>query len=365
MTLEAEVRASVGDLIIDATFQVGEGEIVILLGPNGAGKSTLLHLIAGSLPLERGRIVLSGRLLEDPALGVRVPPERRSIGFVFQDQLLFPHLTVLENVAFGLRCHGTSRSAARSLAGEWLERLGAVHLAGRRPAAISGGEAQKVALARALAWNPQLLLLDEPLSALDAVARAELRRDLGRHLRAFPGTRLVVTHDPLEAMALGDRLIIFEGGRIVQSATPDELRLRPRSEYAADLVGLNLFSGMASGGRVTIGADEEIVTSEMISGPVFVSIHPRAVALFTARPEGTPRNVWAGSIDEIEVTGGRARVSVKGAVGLVAEITPAAISSLGLRVGDRVWAAVKASEVSVYPGERDQNAGSKLAGSAR
>ncbi len=227
MSLLAQVRLTRGSLELDVEVAADEGEVVAVLGPNGAGKSSLLRALAGLLPLAQGQITLDGTVLEDPGKNIFVPPEQRPVGMVFQDYLLFPHLTVLENVAFGLRSRRVPAATARARA--WLERVGLTDLADVRPAALSGGQAQRVALARALATDPRLLLLDEPLSALDVTTRAETRRDLRRHLATVSGIRLVVTHDPLEAMALADRLIVIEDGRLVQSGPAAEVTARPRS----------------------------------------------------------------------------------------------------------------------------------------
>jgi molybdate transport system ATP-binding protein len=212
---------------------------------------------------------------------------------------------------------------------------------------LSGGQAQRVALARALAISPRLLLLDEPLSALDATTRAATRRDLVRHLREHDGVRLVVTHDPVEALALADRLIVLEAGRVVQSGTSEEIRVRPRSRYVADLVGVNLFHGRATGGVVQL-AGAAVVSADAIDGDVFALVHPSAVALHMARPEGTPRNVWSGTVVALDLEGDRVRVTIDGAVPLSADVTPAAVADLGLVPGTEVWASVKATEVAVY-----------------
>jgi molybdate transport system ATP-binding protein len=204
-------------------------------------------------------------------------------------------------------------------------------------------------LARALATDPRLLLLDEPLAALDAGARPALRRDLKRHLSSFEGTRLIVTHDPLEALLLGDRVVVMEVGRVVQSGTLEELRNRPRSRYVAELVGLNLFKGRAVGDRVRLASGGEVFAPAPAHGEVLATVHPRAIALYRTRPEGSPRNVWPGTVAELDVEGGQARVRVEGPISLVAEITTAAVTDLGLLEGERVWTSVKASEISVYP----------------
>jgi molybdate transport system ATP-binding protein len=288
-------------------------------------------------------------VLEDTAAGTRIPSQRRPVGVVFQDGLLFPHLSVLDNVAFGLRARGASRSKARGDAMEWLARLDLAGLAGARPEQLSGGQAQRVALARALATNPRLLLLDEPLSALDVAARAEVRRELVRHLRSFAGIRLLVTHDPLEAMALADRLLVLEEGRIVQSGTPAEVRERPRSRYAADLVGVNLFRGRARSGVVELPSGGRIVAAGAGEGDVFAVVHPRSVALHRQVPEGSPRNVWEVTAERVDLEGERVRVLLGGSVPLVAEVTGAAADELRLAEGGSVWATVKATEVTSYP----------------
>jgi molybdate transport system ATP-binding protein len=349
MSLEGSVQLTLGRLRLEAELAVATGELVVLLGPNGAGKTTLLRALAGLVALERGRVVLDGAVLEDTAAGTWVPTERRPVGFVFQDYLLFPHLSALENVAFGLRARGLGRAEARRRAAAWLERVGLAGHAGARPRALSGGQAQRVALARAMVADPRLLLLDEPLAALDAATRTEVRRDLRRHLASFDGTRLLVTHDPLEAMALADRLVVLEGGRVTQTGGPAEVSARPRSRYVAELVGVNLFRGRAAGPAVELGGGAVLVTAGDHDGEVYAAVHPHAVALHRHRPEGTPRNVWAGTADTLDVVGDRVRVRVAGPVPIVAEVTPAAASELRLADGGPVWASVKATEVTVYP----------------
>jgi molybdate transport system ATP-binding protein len=348
MSLEARVELELGRLRLAVELAVGTGELVVLLGPNGAGKTTLLRALAGLVPLEAGRVVLDGLVLDDVAAGRHVATERRPIGFVFQDYLLFPHLSALENVAFGLRARGLARAEARRRAAAWLDRVGLAGLAGARPNALSGGQAQRVALARAMVADPRLLLLDEPLAALDAATRTEVRRDLRRHLASFEGTRLLVTHDPLEAVALADRLVVLEGGRITQTGTAEEVSGRPRSRYVAELVGMNLYRGRADGHAVQLDG-AVLVVADAHHGEVFAAVHPHAVALHRRPPEGTPRNVWAGTADALDAAGDRVRVRVTGPVPIVAEVTPAAAAELRLADGGPVWASVKATEVTVYP----------------
>ncbi len=352
VSLEASIRLQLGTFALDVQLAVAAGEVVAVVGPNGAGKTTLLRALAGLVAPAAGRVVLDGSVLDDPDAGVRVPPEQRPIGVVFQDSLLFPHLSAADNVAFGLRCHGLSRSEARRRARDRLHRAGLGDLATARPGALSGGQGQRVALARALVTGPRLLLLDEPLSALDAGARVEVRRELRRELASFEGIRLLVTHDPLDAVALADRIVVLEHGRVVQSGPIGEVTARPRSRYVADLVGTNLMRGIARGDHVELAdGTGEITAPGAGAGEVFVLVHPRAVALHRDRPEGTPRNVWRGRAEALEPLGDRVRVQVQtaGARVVVAEVTPAAVIDLGLADGVEVWASVKATEVQVYP----------------
>ena len=346
MTLEAAVRVRRDGFTLDVRLTVAAGETVAVLGPNGAGKTTLLRALAG-LEEMQGRVSLDEKVLDDSGAGIHVPAERRRVGLVFQDHVLFPHLTVLENVAFGLRSQ--RRPNAVESARRWLADAGLSDKAGALPRSLSGGQAQRVALLRALATEPRLLLLDEPLSALDVSIRAEVRRELARQLASFRGTRLLVTHDPLEAIALANTLVVLEQGSVVQSGTPDEVTARPRSRFVADLAGVNLLRGLAAGDHVLLGDGSSLAAAGAGTGDVFAVIHPRAVAIYRNRPDGTPRNVWPGSVDSVDLQGDRARVRIKSAVPLVAEVTRGAVRELNLVAGAGVWVAVKATEVSTYP----------------
>jgi molybdate transport system ATP-binding protein len=349
VSLDASIQLTLGPLDLDMELTIEEGEVVALLGPNGAGKTTLLRAIAGLIPFKSGHVRLDGKVLEDTASNQYVPTERRPIGFVFQDYLLFPHLNVIENVAFGLRSRGMSRRAAAGKALEWLDQVGLEGYAQAKPAELSGGQRQRVALARALAPNPRLLLLDEPLAALDVTTRAEVRRDLKRHLESFEGIRLLVTHDPLEAVALADRLIVIEKGHLVQTGSPPEVTERPRSQYVADLVGVNLLRGEADHGSIRLASGPMVAAAGAELGEVFAVVHPRAVAIHRAHPEGSPRNVWPGRATSIELLGNRVRVRIDGEVPMVAEVTPAALRELSLVEGGDVWLSFKSTDVGVYP----------------
>jgi molybdate transport system ATP-binding protein len=349
VTLSAHICRQLGSLALDVEFDVQPGEVLALLGPNGAGKSTALRCLAGLTPLDEGRVVVDGTTWDEPSTATWVEPDARSAGVVFQQYLLFEHLSVLENVAFGLRARGVAKVPARATAMEWLERLELSAVATARPSELSGGQAQRIALARALATDPRLLLLDEPLAALDAGTRGAVRRDLRTHLSSFPGMRILVTHDPVDAYALADRVAVIEGGRIVQSGTLAEVTAHPRSRYVADLVGLNLVSGVVAQGVLTTPAGARVVIADAAPGASFAVIRPHSIALVRDTPTGSARNVWVGTIAGVDRLGDRARVSVEGVLPLTAEITVASLESLTLRPGDTIHASVKATDIEVYP----------------
>jgi molybdate transport system ATP-binding protein len=349
MSLDAAVRVRAGALTVDAAFTAVPGQTVAVLGPNGAGKTTLIRAIAGLATLLSGRVVLDGTTLEDTARGISVPTERRPIGVVFQQYLLFPHLSVLENVAYGPRARGMRGARADQVAREWLDRMGVSGLADSRTAGLSGGEAQRIALARALASGPRLLLLDEPLAALDVTTRSLVRRELRAHLAEFPGVRVLVTHDPVDALTLAEHVVVLEGGRVVQQGAVTEVAQRPRSEFVAELLGLNLLRGHAHDGTLTVGDAAEIAIPERTDGEMFAAIRPSAISLYRSRPEGSPRNVLRGTISSVECGAERCRVRLRAAVPLVVEVTPASVAELGLVAGAEVWASFKAVEVATYP----------------
>ncbi|GAA4613805.1 ABC transporter ATP-binding protein [Actinoallomurus liliacearum] len=342
--IDARLVVRRGTFTLDLALTAAPGEVVALLGPNGAGKTTALRALAGLTPLSEGHIRVDGEEWHDR------PAERRAVGVVFQDYLLFPHLSALENVAFGPRCQGARRREARRLAAEWLERVGLADQAARRPRTLSGGQAQRVALARALAVRPRLLLLDEPLSALDAHTRLTVRAGLRRHLADFDGAAVLVTHDALDAMALADRLVVIENGGVVQEGTPAHVARHPRTDYVARLVGLNLYRGTAHGHSVTLPGNTVVFnTAEALDGDVFLAFPPSAVALFRTRPDGSPRNLWEATVGGFEPHADQIRIHLEGPVPAAADVTPAALAELRLAEGDRVWAAVKATETHAYP----------------
>jgi molybdate transport system ATP-binding protein len=352
VTLYADVRVTRGSFDLALDLVVEPGEVVALLGPNGAGKTTALRAIAGLLPLGSGRIALDSAVWDEPPKTFRTP-DRRPIGVVFQDYLLFDHLSCLENVAFGLRARGVEKHTARAEATRWLETVGLSSYARARPRSLSGGQAQRVALARALATDPELLLLDEPLAALDASTTLHVRAELGQHLQAFPGRTLLVTHDPLDAMVLADRLIIIENGRIVQEGTPTDIARRPRTDYVAQLVGLNLYRGTATDTTVALTVGGRMTLAEPTTGLVHVAFPPTAISLYPEPPTGSPRNTWPAVVTGIEQHAHTVRVrldaSPTGPAVLLADITPAAVADLHLSPGQHLHASLKATEITTYP----------------
>ncbi|CAM5267394.1 Molybdate ABC transporter permease subunit OS=Streptomyces alboniger OX=132473 GN=modB PE=3 SV=1 [Streptomyces alboniger] len=328
------------------TLDAEPGTTIAVVGPNGAGKTTLLRALLGLTPRAHARLRLGERDV------TALPPHRRRVAWVPQEGALFPHLSALGNTAYGLRAQGVRRAEARREAQQWLDRLGVGHLGHRRPAQLSGGQAQRVALARALAARPRLLLLDEPLAALDQTTRAHVRHTLRRHLDGFGGVCLIVTHDPVEAVSLADRVLVLDEGRTLQDAPPTEVTRRPRSPWVARMLGRNAWPGTAGadGTLALAGRGRLVVADPPAEGTrALAVIAPEAVSVHRERPEGSPRNVWHGTVREITTAGSRLRVLVTSgeAPDLVAEITPQAAVELGLVDGAEVWTSVKATEVSV------------------
>ena len=356
LAVAAAVRR--GSFLLEVSLAAAPGQVLGLLGPNGAGKSTLLSAVAGLTPVSAGRITLAGRVLDDADAGVFVEASGRPVGFVFQNYRLFPHLTVAENVAFSPRARGLGKRAARSAAGHWLDRLRLADLAERKPDQLSGGQAQRVALARALAGQPALLLLDEPLSALDAGTRLDVQSELKRHLADFAGPCLLVTHDPLEALVLADQLIVLEGGRIVQEGTPARIARQPATDYVARLVGLNLYAGLASGSEVVLsGGGTFVVPDQGHHGDVLVAVRPSAVVVSTQQPSpSSARNTWTARVNGLSLLADRVRLDLEGQPSALVDVTPAAVAELSLDPGSQVWLTTKATDLEVYPRPNSQPA---------
>ena len=354
MTLVVDAGARRGDFDLDLQLALAPGETVAVVGPNGAGKSTLVGVLAGLVRPERGSVRLADRTLDEGRN--HVPPRERRVGVLFQDRRLFPNLSALENVAFPLRARGVAKEEARAKALAVLERMGMSARASATPADLSGGEAQRVALARALVGEPDLLLLDEPLAALDVAARADIRDLLARELAAFPGVRILVSHDPIDAMTLADGIVVLEGGRVVQVGTPEEIRDAPATPWAAEFVGLNRFRGRLEpleegagvlltpdGGEVVVAWPQEV--PRRAYEDVTALLRPSDVSVSLSAPtSGSARNMLRGEITGIAVETDRARVRVDTRPPLVAEITLGSVERLRLVERAEVWLSFKAVE---------------------
>lgn len=347
--LAAHVGVEWPRLSVDLTITASRGSVLAVLGPNGAGKSTLVRALAGLLRLSAGTVRLGDLILDDPGRRVHVPADSRPVGVVFQDHLLFPHLDARDNVAYGLRARGIARATARAAAAGWLERVGVADLADARPRQMSGGQSQRVALARALAVAPQLLLLDEPLAALDVDTRSHVRGVLRTAVADYDGVTLLVTHDPLDALVLADSVVIVENGTVTQSGAPAEVARRPRTDYVARLMGMNVLAGRAATAGVALRDGGHLTTRATAHGDVLVAIRPSAITLFADRPQSSARNTWPGVVTGVEGRGDVARVAISGPPDVVADVTSAAVAALRLAPGSRVWCAAKATDLDVYP----------------
>ncbi len=313
---------------LDVDFACEAGEVVAVIGPNGAGKTTLVQALAG-LVEATGSIELDG---EQMGRSTR----DRNVGLVFQDQLLFPHLSALSNIAFGPRARGIPRAEAETRAREWLDRFGIGELADRRPGQLSGGQAQRVAIARALVTEPRLLLLDEPMAGLDIKVATALRIELAHHLASYDGVTVLITHDAIDALTIADRVLVLDGGKVAQYGTPQQVSRRPRTEHVARLVGLNVVSTHA--GNSSTGESE------------LMAFTPDAVNISLEEPLGSPRLRWRGQVVDLAPHGGAVRVLVRAEPDLIADVTPEAATELGLVPGREVWLSVKATAVRRYRG---------------
>jgi molybdate transport system ATP-binding protein len=346
-----ELSCVVAERDIDVTLDVVTGETLAILGPNGSGKSTALGVVAGVVEPDSGRVVLDGRVLTDVGAGrpgVRVAPHDRRTALLGQEPLLFPHLDALENVAFGPRSSGSTRSAARRTAQRWLDEVGVGELSRRRPSQLSGGQAQRVAVARALAAEPALLLLDEPMAALDVAVLPALRQTLRRVLAGR--SAVLVTHDPLDALLLADRVVVLSEGRVVELGKATEVLSRPRSPFAARLAGLNLVTGVWRDGAVETTEGLRVM-GQVEGGPLssgeaaIATFRPSAVAVYRDRVEGSPRNSLEVTISELEPMADLVRVH---AGPLHADVTAQAVAALELTPGLAAIFSIKATDVAVY-----------------
>ena len=349
MSLLARVNVTLPLFRLDVTLQVDPASVVALMGPNGAGKTTLLRALAGLIPLEAGRVSLGGRVLADTERRTQVPTCDRRVAMVFQDHRLFPHLTALDNVAFGLRAAGAKRATARALAAGHLAALGLSAEVGARPHELSGGQSQRVALARALATSPEALLLDEPLSALDVVTRSSVRAALSGRLAGFPGPVLLVTHDLAEAVALADRIVVVEEGAVVQRGTPTEVVARPATPYVAQLAGTNVFFGTAADGVLTVDAGGRLPVPAGVRGRTAVAVPPGAVTLHPRPPASAGGAFYPGTLLSLEGRGPQVRATVAGDLSFLADVPLATLARDRWREGQEVWVSVAREALDAYP----------------
>ena len=336
--LDARVILNRDSLTLDVELQLQHGEVIAVLGPNGAGKTSLLHALLGWLELESGWIMVNGEVIDSPDTDSYLPPQHRPFGMVFQDGLLFPHMSVEKNILFGAGKDFNLKPLAESLqANELLAKF---------PSELSAGERQRAAIARSLAARPKVLFLDEPFSALDIQGKRRGRSLLKEALAIGVSGCLMVTHDLVDAFTLADRVMVIEEGKLTQLDVPDRIRSRPGSEWIADLVGWNYYEGIGEGSVVTLPHGTTIFTAQDdLDGPTSISINPASVSIFRSQPSGSPRNSWLSSIQSIEILGGRARVSLVGEIDICADITITAANELRQLISSEVWVSVKATEV--------------------
>ncbi|MBA0127701.1 ABC transporter ATP-binding protein [Haloechinothrix sp. YIM 98757] len=366
--MRATVDITRGDFRLRADVGIPPGGVLAVLGPNGSGKSTLLECIAGLRHPHGGSVSLGERTLTDVARGVHIPPHRRGVGVLGQAPLLFPHCTVQDNVAFGPRARGAGRAAARKVAREWMERLAVAELAAHKPHQLSGGQAQRVALARTLADEPGLVLLDEPLAALDADAGPAMRAVLGRVLRDGDPARcgLLVTHDPLDALTLADSVIVLSGGAVVEQGATREVLAAPRTSFTARIAGLNLVTGraVADGLRTVDGAVLSAARCDGVraGAPAVAVFPPGNVTVYPGHTAGVVRagnhrNTGSAVVESLEPHGPVVRLRIAAprsgpehgwVAGLTADVATAAVAELGLEPGQEVEVAVPAEAIGVH-----------------
>ena len=356
--LDVAVTRRRGAFELDVSVQAQAGTTLVVVGESGSGKSTLLRLLAGLDRPDQGRIAVNGTVWFDAAEGTNLEPWRRAVGFVPQDYALFPHLTVAENVGFGLRAQGASTADAERRVSRILDQLGVATYAEARPRELSGGQQQRAALARALVLEPELLLLDEPLSALDLHTRQEIRMALGQALSAFRCITIYVTHAPAEALVLGERIAVLEQGRVTQTGGRDDFLQRPRSQYVGAFLGVNLWRGRVlerlAGGmaRVAVGgAEMRCAAPAGGEADVVLSVAPAAIALSRGAPLANLGNCLRGTVLEClpePPDGRRVRVTLESEPRLVADVSREALAEMELGTGGEVWASFQPGDVNCY-----------------
>ncbi|NIM05983.1 MAG: ATP-binding cassette domain-containing protein [Armatimonadetes bacterium] len=348
-----EAQKALREFNLSVAFEAEAGETLVIIGPSGCGKTTTLNIISGLLRPDKGRVVLDDRTLFDSSAEIDVPVDKRAIGYVFQDFALFPHLSVTDNVAYGLSCRKMSKQQTAERVDWALEMVGLKEMAHRKPPLLSGGEKQRVALARAIALDSPLLLLDEPLGALDAQTRQSVRGELRAVLKKVKRMTIMVTHDHVDALTFGDKICVLDKGEIIQFGDKHELLVRPRCKFVAELTGANFFEGTISSLRhhglaaVRVGDSTLYVATEEM-GDTLLSFYPSDVTLGLNPPTGSAVNVFESRVSEIVHFGDRVRVSLNSSLPMVAEITADSLTALNLREGSRVFASLKATAIRTF-----------------
>lgn len=350
--LEANVQARAGRFEVACELAVEAGKAVALVGASGAGKTTVLRALAGLVHPQSGRVSCDGACWYDADRGIFLTPQDRSCGMVFAEYALFRHMSALENVCFGLRALGSGRAMAQTKARELMVLFDIESLASRRASTLSSGEMQRVAIARALATSPQVLLLDEPLSAVDVERRAPIRASILRHIEEAGIAIVVVTHDPIEALLFARDLIVMEGGAVVQRGRAPDLRERPKSRYVAAFAGVNLYEGMAkpeTGGISTVAVNgAELAVIGRWEGRVAIVVDPDAVVLSKDKPRSSARNCLEGPVVQAYAEGNAVRVSIASTPPVIARISQKSAAELDVKPGAFLYASFKAGEVRVH-----------------
>jgi len=352
--LSVQVRKTLREFPLEIAFEAKPGETLVIIGPSGCGKTTTLNIIAGLVEPDQGLVKLDGRVLFDSSSATNVATERRSVGYVFQDFALFPHMTVGENVAYGLRSRRRPKDQIPAKVDEALALVGISHLKGRRPGALSGGERQRIALARAIACEAEILLLDEPLGSLDAQTRNHVRGELQRMLRLIGRIAIMVTHDYVDALTFGDRICVLDRGRVLQTGTRDQLLQHPKSRFVAELTGVNFFEGAVSAsdnGLAEIWVGDNMIYAacqEREMGGILLAFFPSEVTISREPPATSARNVFRSQIREVVHMGDKVKLSLNGTLPMCAEISAQALSELAVGEGDTVYASLKATAIKTY-----------------
>ena len=350
--IAVDVAMQLRDFGLDMSFEVGTGQCMALVGPTGCGKTTTLRIIAGLEVPDRGVVRIDEETVVDSERGVWARPEERRVGVVFQDYALFPHMSVLQNVMYGARARRMNRAQAEELARSALEQVRLVDVSGFRATDLSGGQQQRVAIARAIASGARAFLMDEPMSALDTSTRRQVRGELRQMISELGIQTVVVTHDVVDALTLGDTLCVMRQGRVVQQGDRRELLARPKAEFVAEFLGVNLLAGKArrySDGLCEISCcGATFYSTDEAEGEALLTCDPRDVSLSLSPPEGSALNVLRGRVTTIAHLGGTTRVTVENGASLTAEITHVSEERLDLIPGKEVYAHFKASSARVY-----------------